>query len=244
LNDSYVKQWVQTRLRWIQTTQVLAQPVRPPVIEETQTMKTLTQISRAALTALVLAAAGNAMAANAPATVSVDAAYLTANDLAVAGVGGSTYTTSGNIGTVSLAIDTIPSMLIDFLDAAGFSITASTFLGDGVATFSNFKFDASTGIMSGNLVGGGLLSKLNYLNGDLLKANTLTGVGTSLITASNFTLADGLSSYLTTNKISPALLPVSSVVKTVALPVPEPTTYALMGLGLVGIALVARKRQA
>jgi uncharacterized membrane protein YphA (DoxX/SURF4 family) len=114
-------------------------------------------------------------------------------------------------------------------------------------SFSNFSFDSATKALSGNLVGTGVVvAKLNYLSGELLTATSLVTSGTNQI-ASGFTLSAGLTAYLTAQGIAPSQVSaVAGVVKSVTVPaaVPEPTTYALMGLGLVGIALVARKRQA
>jgi hypothetical protein len=95
-----------------------------------------------------------------------------------------------------------------------------------------------------------LLSDISF-TGDLLTANNTVTAG-SILTASNFSVAAGLTSYLTSAGVSTtSLSAITSSIQSVALPVtaapavPEPSTYALMGLGLVGISLISRqKRQA
>ncbi|MES2091527.1 MAG: PEP-CTERM sorting domain-containing protein, partial [Pseudomonadota bacterium] len=68
---------------------------------------------------------------------------------------------------------------------------------------------------------------------------------------SNFTLAPAFVTFLGDNGVDPATMTfVATMIKeirigTVSTPaIPEPSTYALMGLGLVGMSLVARRRQA
>jgi hypothetical protein len=224
---------------------VLALPVRPPVIEETQTMKTFNQISRLALAAAALAAASGAMAANG--TVSLDAATITTNGITVATVGADSY--NATTGTLTAPIDAANTKgtVTDFGNADGFNLLFTVFGLPQTLAFSNFSFDTATKALSGNLVGtGAIVSKLNYLNGEMLTATSLVTSGSTKV-ASGFTLSTALSNYLTAQGIAPSQVSaVTGVVKSVTVPaaVPEPTTYALMGLGLVGIALVARKRQA
>lgn len=210
-------------------------------------MITLKTISRAVLALSAAVAVQGAMAANGDTTVSVNGAPLASlGTVTISKLGAATYTAgASNTGTLQLSADAIDSVLADFAAADGFKISVSSlFLGTNSVSFSNFTHNLETGLLSGSLLGaGGILGNLNY-TGDLIDATTISGVGTGTLTFSNFQLSQGLSDYLAANGVTPSQVPVGDMIRSVAVAVPEPSTYALMGLGLVGIALTARKRQA
>jgi hypothetical protein len=224
---------------------VLALPVRPPVIEETQTMKTFNQISRLALAAAALAAASGAMAANG--TVQLNAPLMTTNGVTATPVGADSYNSATGALTIVGDAANSTASLIDFGNLDGFKLDFDILGLAQAVTFSNFSYDVASKTLRGNLLGDGLLvAKINYVAGDLLIAASAVPSGSNIV-ASGFTVAPALTAYLTSVKVNASQLSaVTTVVQSVTLPtaVPEPTTYALMGLGLVGIALVARKRQA
>jgi PEP-CTERM motif len=219
----------------------------PPVFEDRQIMITVKQIVRATAALVAAASVQGAMAANA--SVSVNTSSLTTlGSISVTGIGNDTFASTGaNAGTVTAPIISLTAALADFAATDGFTITADNlFLGTNTVSFTDFALDIATGMLSGSLKGsGGILGKLNY-SGQMIDATTITG--TTTLQYGSFTLASGLSSYLSANGVNPALVPVGDIIRTVSFAapaaIPEPSTYALMGLGLVGVALTARKRKA
>lgn len=208
-------------------------------------MITLKTISRAVLALSAAVAAHGAMAANA--TVSLDTSALTSmGTITVTALGADTFaTTSATTGILTAPLSAVNAVLADFGNADGFKVKVGSY---GTLSFTNFTQDLSSGILTGNLVGGGLfLSNISYA-GDLIDATSIIDNGAGTVTLSSYTVAAGLAAYFDSLGVDPAMVPVGDIVKSMSVPlpmaVPEPSTYALMGLGLVGIALTARKRQA
>ncbi|HEX5374086.1 MAG TPA: PEP-CTERM sorting domain-containing protein [Aquabacterium sp.] len=206
-------------------------------------MITLKTISRAVLALSAALAAHGAMAANA--SVSLDTAALSSmGTITVTSLGADTFASTGaTTGVLTAPISSVVASLVDFGNADGFKVKVGSY---GTLSFTNFTQDLSSGILTGNLVGGGLfLSNISYA-GDLIDATSIINNGAGTVTLSSYTVSAGLAAYFDSLGVDPALVPVGDIVKSmsVPVPVPEPSTYALMGLGLVGIALTARKRQA
>lgn len=196
---------------------------------------------KAALALTAIASASSAMAVNA--TALLNTALLTANSITVASLGSASYdSTAGALSLAEQAATSALPTLADFAAADGFKATVS----GAALNFTDFQFN-NAGSLTGKFSAfGGFYS----FDGSLLQASTLVNSPSGLV-ATNFAASAAFSNYLiNTANLSPATVGILGSLLTsmttpglTVTPVPEPSTYALMGLGLVGISLVARRRR-
>jgi len=214
----------------------------------------MTYLKHLAVMAVALAASA-ASAANLPVasysdSVLIDTSVLTAKNLTLQKVGNATWNaTTGILTDPVSSVDLASSLVIQFDATSGFALfTPGLFGPSKVATLQNFSYNVNTGTLHGDL----FTPLGNLLDSDLLTASTKSGgLSGNLInvTASNFSLATELVTALGSNAanfqfVADAVKQVKINVTLATAPVPEPSTYALMGLGLVGIGLVSRRRMA
>lgn len=216
----------------------------------------------------LFAAAGVASAANQPftatnATVALNPSAISSTGYTVGAAGAATL--SGNnltIAVESVGLDVSPGPIdINFAETSGIRLTK---LLSPTVTLSDFTFDVGTNTLYGDLKAGVFL---NLNDQSLLTATNVTSsfggvVGTNVtssattrtlgLNASGFVLSQGFRDYLTAAELNPddytyiADLIGSIKIGTVSVTpaIPEPSTYALMGIGLIGLALAKRRRQA
>jgi len=232
----------------------------------------MTSLKHFALLSVALAA-GAASAATQPLNpvtdsyVTLNTAVLSDNSFTATALGASTYNgTTGKLTDAITSVTTTTSpgaLTVNYDNASGLSLRGSL-SGLGVTVnMTGFFYDAGTNTLFGDLAVNTLLGNASYANQAILVAGTEVGtLGTNSInsvttsttprdlnyTLSNFTIAADLNTKLGTLAPRFAWLP-SAVTSVVAYTkpsaaIPEPSTYALMGLGLVGIAAVSRRRMA
>ncbi|MFN3617852.1 MAG: PEP-CTERM sorting domain-containing protein [Aquabacterium sp.] len=221
----------------------------------------------------LFALAGAASAANQPftatnAAVTINTSAISSTGYTVSATGGASLSGSTlTIGVESVSLDASPGPLdINFNQAAGLRLAK----GATVATLTDFTFDLATNTLFGDLNASFLgVSVLSLNDQSLLTASTVSSsfggvVGTNItssstartlgLQASGFALSQGFRDYLLGTGQNPddfgyiadliTNVKIGTVSVTPTVPaIPEPSTYALMGLGLVGMALVSRRRR-
>ena len=146
------------------------------------------------------------------------------------------YTTSGNTGAVNASQPANGAHGPNALNAAGATKLTNVYLWDVMgkaqydADMAFLGYDSSTAIVGTTHISGAG-TYVNELNGLKITAEGLTAFtkGFGLLKTGQDALK-GVNDFGT----------ITSTI--VATAVPEPTTYALMGLGLVGLSLVARRK--
>jgi hypothetical protein len=203
------------------------------------------------------------------ATVTINPSAISSTGYTAAATGGATLSGSTlTIAVESVGLDASPGPLdINFAQTAGLRLTKA--FNPSIA-LTDFTFDLSTNTLFGDLlVGSALLPILNLNDQSLLTATSVSSsfggvVGTNItssattrtlgLDASGFVLSQGFRDYLTAAELNPddygyiadliGSVKIGTVSVTPTVPaIPEPSTYALMGLGLVGMALVSRRRR-
>lgn len=119
----------------------------------------------------------------------------------------------------------------------------SLFGGTKSVSLSDIKFNFSTKSLIADVAG-----KPDF---ELFKAASVAGslvAGTFIYTATDLKLTSAGATYLAdklgvSSLLKPTLAGINWGTLVVKAPIPEPSTYALMGLGLVGAGWVARRRQ-
>jgi hypothetical protein len=205
------------------------------------------------------------------ASITVDAAAVNANlaGFAIGTVGGATYTNgtlTAPVASVSTSADPGP-ITVGLSSGAGLKFTK---LLTPSITLSNFSFNTATNELTASLlVGTTAAPLLNIQNQSVLVASDVTSsfggvAGTSVASSSvsrdlgldakNFALSQSFKDFMwNTYELDASQFGyLASIVKEVKVGtvsiapvgnVPEPTTYALMGVGLACMGMVMRRRQ-
>lgn len=208
-------------------------------------------IAQAAL-AVVASVAVNAASAAAPtgnATAAISQAALSANNIVLTAFGAATY--SSGILSLTAAQSSTSTTLIDFANGDGFKLA-----GSATISLLDLSYNVSTNTLNGMVKLGNPTIGLTLFNtGPIANATSFMAVadpdGANDLLVSGLTLTPEFVTAISAYIEDPTAIPLGSILTSMsfenygfAAPVPEPTTYALMGLGLVGISLVARRRQA
>lgn len=221
----------------------------------------------------LIAVAASASAANQPftatnASVGIDTSAISSSGYTASAIGGASLSSGTlTIAVESVGLDTSPGALdINFAQTAGLRLAK----GSTIATLTDFTFDLDTNTLFGDLKATFLgITVLSLNDQSLLTATNvassfggvagtdITSSGTTRtlgLSASGFELSQGFRDYLISTDQDPAdfgyiadlitSVNIGTVSITPTVPaIPEPSTYALMGLGLVGIALASRRRR-
>jgi len=166
---------------------------------------------------------------------------------------------SASAPITALTIDTVTHNVLAAATTGGATQTApvlKSVSSGGSLTVTDLNVDLANKKVFATIIGGNGVGTLNnfYLwdIGTITGATTVAGAGTYTTSLSGLSITtDGFNKFVTSlgllNLGKSALMGVtdfgtitSTIVATPA--IPEPSTYALMGLGLAGMGLVARRR--
>lgn len=213
-----------------------------------------------------MASAVSVQAATFAAPVELD---FTLSETLLGFLGNSPVITTTGGATVSGSTITLPASTVTLGNANGSDLIAGTAAAFTVTTtsssgvtsalnLSNLSYNNATKQLSATIKLNGTTAfsgvALTTASAQLLESFNAT-LGTGLLQSADFFLTDasatGLLNAMGINAfqqafIKPTLLNTAFgklSVDTVAAAVPEPSTYALMGIGLVGIGLMARKKK-